>query len=215
MAHSCSAEQNSHADMSRASDPRAKAGPHCFVASLLISLSLSSGSQLGAFCVRIPDERLWLHLYNQSAASEQELTDLQRTVSEVFSHTSFTVFWVPSLSEGRSGIQRLEQSASKDISLTIVDRCIAFDRHTMGAATLETGRATVYYRRAQVLAHMADCPVSAGRIMGYVAAHEIAHLVLHSPQHSATGVLKSTWSRDDFRGMSQSRFWFVGEFSRR
>ena len=201
--------------MSRATDSRPKAGQYSFSSSLLISLFLLSVSQVGVCFARISEQTLTIHLYNQSAASEQELTDLQRTVSEVFSHTSFTVFWVSLSSEVDSRVRRVEQSASRDIYLTIVDRCTGADSHTMGAATLGTGRATVYYRRAQVLARMADCRVSAGKIMGYAGAHEIAHLILHSPRHSATGVLKSTWSLDDFRCMSQSRFWFVGEFSPR
>lgn len=200
--------------MSRATDSRPQGGQYSFFSSLLIPLLLLSVSQ-ARVCARTPEQILSIHLYNQSAASEQDLSDLQKTVNEVFSHTRVIVFWGPFPPEGRSGIQRVEQRASKDIFLTVVDRCTAVDRHIMGAATLGTGRATVYYRRAQVLARMADCRVSTGKILGYVASHEIAHLILHSSDHSANGVLKRAWSRDDFRVMSQSRFWFVGEFSRR
>jgi hypothetical protein len=83
----------------------------------------------------------------------------------------------------------------------------------MGAAMLGTGRATVYYHRAQVLARMAEYRISTGKILGYIASHEIGHLILQSSNHSAKGVLKRAWSRDEFRDMSQSQFWFAGEFS--
>lgn len=165
-------------------------------------------------CARTPAQILSIHLYNQSAASEQELSDLQKTVNEVFSHTWFTVLWVQSLHEGGPAIKRVEQSANEDIWVTIVDSWTGANQRTIGAATPGTGRATVYYRRAQLLARMAECPVSTGRILGYVTSHEIAHLILHSSDHSVTGVLKGVWSRDDFRDMAQSQFWFAGEFSR-
>jgi hypothetical protein len=193
-------------------DSRPKVGQYSFFSPLLISLFLLPLSQVRAGCARIFEQTLSIYLYNQSAASEQELSDLEKTVNEVFSHTRFTVFWVQSLSEGGSAIKRVEQSANEDISVTIVDSWTPVNCHVMGAATLGTGRATVYYRRAQVLARMAEYRVSTGKILGYVASHEIAHLILHSSDHSAKGVLKRAWSRDEFRDMSQSQFWFTGEF---
>lgn len=199
--------------MSRATDSRSKAGQYIFLSSLLISVFLLSDSQMRASCARISEQTFSIYLYNQSAASEQELSDLQRTVNEVFNHISFTIFWVQSLSVRRSAKEGFEQSANPDISLTIVDSWAGVDHHIMGAATLGTGRATVYYRRAQVLARMAECRVSTGQILGFVSSHEIAHLILHSSDHSAKGVLKGAWSLDDFHAMSQSHFWFAGEFS--
>lgn len=201
--------------MSSATDSRLQAGQYSFSSSLLISLFLLSVSQVGVCSAGISEQTLAIHLYNQSAASEQVLSDLKRTVDEVFSHTSFTIVWVEPLSKGRSGIKRVEQNAQQDIHLTIVDSKTGIDHRIMGAATLGTGRATVYYRRAQVLARMADCQVSTGEILGYAASHEIAHLILHSSDHSAKGVLKRDWSRDDFCDMSESHFWFSGEFGRR
>ena len=215
MAHECPVEQNSDAYMSRAMDPRPKAGQYSFFSSLLIPLLLLPFSQVRACCARISEQTLSIRLYNQSAASERELSDLQKTVNQVFSHIRFTVFWVQPLSEGGSQIKRVEQSANEDISVTIVDSWTPVNRHVIGAATLGTGRATVYYRRARVLARIAEYRVSTGQILGYIASHEIAHLILDSSGHSAKGVLKLAWSRDDLRDMSQNQFWFSGEFSHR
>lgn len=204
-------EQNSHAYMPTAVDSRPRDGQYSFFSPLLISLLLVPVSSVRACCATISEQTLSIYLHNQSAASEQEVSDLQKTVNEVFSHASFTVFWIQSLSERASAIK--EQSAKQNISVTIVDNWTPINGHVIGAATLGTGRATVNYRRAQVLARIADCRVSTGEILGYAASHEIAHLILHSSDHSAKGVFKRDWSRDDFCDMSRSHFWFVGEFS--
>jgi hypothetical protein len=176
----------------------------------------------GSVCITLlsSQERartLSIHIYNRSTASEEEVSEMQTTAAAVFSRARFRVVWLHCLSASGELAQTPEcnrQSDSTNISLTIINKWPGARSHDLGATTLGTGRATVYYQRVQLLAYMSDGRVSAGKLLGYAAAHEFAHLILGSSAHSAKGIFKATWSADDFRDMEENHFWFLGEFNR-
>jgi hypothetical protein len=57
--------------------------------------------------------------------------------------------------------------------------------------------ATIFYNRVEELARASES--SLGVILGHVMAHELGHLLLRSEEHSATGVMRKSWTRSDVR----------------
>jgi hypothetical protein len=69
--------------------------------------------------------------------------------------------------------------------------------------------ATVFYSR--VAAASAEFGVDPYQVLGCAMAHEIGHLLLGSQSHTATGLMRAQWSREDFRNAAQRSL----RFSRR
>ena len=61
--------------------------------------------------------------------------------------------------------------------------------------------ATVFYSR--VAAAAADFGVDAYPVLGCAMAHEVGHLLLGSQSHTTRGLMRPTWSRDDFVDAAQ------------
>jgi hypothetical protein len=180
-------------------------------------LFLVSGAPLALLSSQESARTLCIQTYNRSTASDQEISEMQITAAAVFSRARFRIIWVHCFPASVELVQNLECKGRGDgtnISLTVIDKWRGAKRQVMGAATLGTGRATVYYQRVRAMADVSGNRVSAGKLLGYAAAHEIAHLILGSSDHSAMGILKATWSSDDFRDMGQEHFWLAGELSR-
>ena len=51
----------------------------------------------------------------------------------------------------------------------------------------------------------------AGRVLGYILAHEIAHVLEGESRHSETGVMKAEWNQEEFRLMTVSGLTFALE----
>jgi hypothetical protein len=58
---------------------------------------------------------------------------------------------------------------------------------------------TLYKARVKRL--VANHPSLERAVVGYVLAHELAHVMQGVPRHSGSGILKAQWSKDDFERM--------------
>ena len=56
---------------------------------------------------------------------------------------------------------------------------------------------TIYADRIEATLH--NTVGSFPRILGHAFAHEIGHVLLRSPQHSAKGIMRATWNRADWQ----------------
>jgi hypothetical protein len=82
----------------------------------------------------------------------------------------------------------------------------------MGAAVVTdqgTRIAYVFYRQIESQARQYD--VSATMILASAIAHEVAHLLLPDGQHSAGGLMRACWTRDDFHRAEQGQLLFSTE----
>jgi hypothetical protein len=72
----------------------------------------------------------------------------------------------------------------------------ALPENTMGMASgtaLERGRvAYVFYGQTEQFS-----PLVRGRFLGHFMAHELGHLLLPQYSHSATGLMRARWNRED------------------
>jgi hypothetical protein len=68
---------------------------------------------------------------------------------------------------------------------------------------------SVFLERIQDAAAEANVPWDI--VLAYAAAHEAGHLLLGSEAHTARGVMKAHWGREDFEAMNQHQFHFIDQ----
>jgi hypothetical protein len=82
----------------------------------------------------------------------------------------------------------------------------------MGSAVVTdqgTQIAYVYYRQIESQARQYD--LSVAMILASAIAHEVAHLLLPTAQHSPAGLMRACWARDDFYRAEQGQLLFSTE----
>jgi hypothetical protein len=86
------------------------------------------------------------------------------------------------------------------------------EKPVMGAAVVTdqgTQIAYVYYRQIESQARQYD--VSVTMILASAISHEVAHLLLPGARHSPDGLMRASWTRDDFYRAEQGQLLFSTE----
>lgn len=68
---------------------------------------------------------------------------------------------------------------------------------------------SLFLERVQDAAAEANVPWDI--VLAYAAAHEVGHLLLGSEAHTARGVMKAHWGREDYEAMNQHQFHFIDQ----
>jgi len=68
---------------------------------------------------------------------------------------------------------------------------------------------SLFLERIQDAAEEANVPWDI--VLAYAAAHEVGHLLLGSEAHTARGVMKAHWGREDFQAMNQHQLHFIDQ----
>jgi hypothetical protein len=56
-----------------------------------------------------------------------------------------------------------------------------------------------------------DAPYGSARLLGYVLAHEVTHILEGEVRHSETGIMKAQWGADEHFKMEQGHLGFAAE----
>jgi hypothetical protein len=70
-------------------------------------------------------------------------------------------------------------------------------------------RIVIFYDRVEPLLRGHHAPQA--KILGYVLAHEIAHVLQGIARHSDTGIMRARWLENDFKQMGIGALTFTGE----
>jgi len=105
------------------------------------------------------------------------------------------------------------EAATRDIVIEIVAEAPI---HNGGSALAETSlnrdssaRTVIFYDRVESRLKRQRAPQAT--ILGYVLAHEIGHALQGVVRHSASGVMRATWTTDDFEQMGKDGLRFTEE----
>ncbi len=69
--------------------------------------------------------------------------------------------------------------------------------------------AAVFLDKAEALAR--DSGASTAQVLGHAMAHEIGHLLLETPEHSATGLMRARWSGSELQRAAWGHLLFTPE----
>src|SRR5262245_26741525 len=149
--------------------------------------------------------RVVVLVYDMSGTADGRLTVARDTATAVFKAASIRLDrheCGPSTSQ-RSDDGCLGPLGADVVRLRIVNAPPTIRSRVLGQALLpprgERGvLATVFADRVETTAALAH--VDPGRLLGRVAAHEIAHLLMTTPTHTSTGRMRAEWSADEMRG---------------
>jgi hypothetical protein len=167
---------------------------------------------------------LTIHVANRAEVDPMTLIQAERTATQVFKKAGVESRWVDSVlpSEGK-----LANPVYKGpfplthIQLTILPSLMAnrlglpynLPEDAMGLAPgsgPERQSVYVLYDRVEAFAskHIADTHVDTAQIFGHVIAHEIGHLLLNDPTHSASGIMRGPWNLWDLQNASYGHLLF-------
>jgi len=159
--------------------------------------------------------RIQTRVYNMAKVRPAVLSAALIEASEIFRRIGVEIEWVDGSSRQRLG--------SSQLYLRIIPRLFPTPRRPFGpnhlgyAATSEGGGvlATIFFDRVEELAW--GDPSFA---LGYAIAHELGHLLLgydrrNGSPHSASGLMRGPWQRDDLKPKARETMQFTPEDARR
>jgi hypothetical protein len=156
------------------------------------------------------DAKLILRVYNYARLDPVSMVLSEKVASTIFANVGIEVVWMDcSVSRPLSGGSPACQTrmGPTDLVLRILPGHMAIKLATrdepLGSAQTCTEsepacEVNTFYHRVDELATKG---YRADRVLGYVIAHEVAHVLL-GPRHSEEGILRGEWTRDDLDRIS-------------
>jgi len=156
------------------------------------------------------DAKLILRVYNYARLDPVSLALSEKVATTIFADVGIELVWMDcSVSRPLSHASPACQSRMGpiDLVLRILPRNMAIRLATrnepLGSAQTCTEsepacEVNAFYHRVDELATKG---YRADRVLGYVFAHEVAHVLL-GPVHSEEGILRGEWTRDDLERIS-------------
>lgn len=141
--------------------------------------------------------------YNQAGVAADTLARATSDVTRIFGEVGVEVAWT------NGGA--VELAGAFSIQLLLRRRPVDGAGSVMGTAIGETkvsgGSAFVFYERVLKSAHERQQDVA--RVLAYAMTHEMGHLLLPAPAHSAAGIMRSAWDGDDLRHIASGSLQFT------
>jgi hypothetical protein len=151
-------------------------------------------------------DRLAIHLHNQAGASHPILDGAIHEARRILARAGVETAWIEAPSDAPEA-RRFQLSArqpsaqapdTRGYLVVIVGRGGSAFQDTVGFALpgAHVGvHAVVLYNR--LLQIFEPALVSPQKALGWALAHEVGHVLLGSPDHSPTGLMKGHWDRLD------------------
>lgn len=156
--------------------------------------------------------QLLVFVYNHARVSTEIVLDAEKEASRVFRGLSLEVTWVNCWTRHTDSTTGLEPMTSTRLFVGIVPRAVKLSDAVFGVAFLGSdgnGRyADVFFESVRRL-RAEEPDVGEGRVLAYVMAHEIGHLLLGSNAHSEMGIMKPRWSAVELRKIEMGKLTFT------
>jgi hypothetical protein len=185
------------------------------------SLALGSALTL-SFAASSPVERpctpgrpaIIVLLYNYAQVPSEILDHAQQRVATIFSHAGVAIEWTDPLVDARYrvnpeknglGAFTVEMVLRPRMRVVQPDSSAPIMGTTPNGPHERGGTAFLFYDRVSLVAR--ERQQSLWDMLGCAMAHELGHLLLPAPAHSATGIMRAEWNGDDIR---HARFGSLG-----
>jgi hypothetical protein len=185
----------------------------CIVFGFILSLKVfPSRAEEG----RWPEAPVTVAVHNQAGVSSSTLLQAERTASSIFKQAGVDVDWancgLPAEALRIASSCRVIQFP-KHLQLVIARRSKNLTDSVLGISFLaEDGTgcySDVFFEPAEELHERFRFNVDLGTLLGHVVAHEIAHLLLGTNAHSATGIMRPHWNERDLADAGKGALLFT------
>ena len=167
------------------------------------------------------DYTLTIRLFDHSHTGAAQIREAQRGTEQILRHARIAVHWqsCPTMGSLSPDVAVCESLADLDhLDLVLLPdemaRKVSRGSQDFGLAVLaESGRlavrAYIFVDRAIDLANEEMIPWT--RILGYLMAHEIGHLLMGTNSHSLQGIMKGNWRRKEVKEALSGRLTFTSQ----
>jgi hypothetical protein len=142
------------------------------------------------------------------------LKDGQESAATTFAGIHVQLTWETELQQASTTISACSgRSTMNDLAIEIVPHAPpSFSNAALAMAMPYAAsgvRIVIFYDRVEPLLRGHNSPQA--KILGYVLAHEIAHVLQGIARHSDTGIMRARWLENDFKQMGIGALTFTGE----
>lgn len=181
----------------------------------------SAAALLGFLTLAIvnPREPTFYHvnaqINNKALAPAPLIWKSQAIATAIFAKIGIQLTW---RFDGRRPASKMVRSCggeshATDLAVEINSQAPASLSHTALALSIplsdSLGHIAIFYDR--VVPVLREHPSRQAAILGYVLAHEIAHVLQGVARHSETGIMRACWTENDFSQMGSGVLSFTAE----
>jgi hypothetical protein len=183
---------------------------NCLVSVFFLAATCNTFSKQGLASHQAQDiPKFAIRVYNYAHVPGKALVEAEQEATIIFREAGLETAWLDcplSMAEFEDYPACQQPSGPADLTLRILSRSMA-ERDPSGDDALGyalPGQASTPGRVANVFYHRVEELARKGQyfefqILGNAIAHEIGHLLLGSTGHSATGIMKAKWNREDLQ----------------
>jgi hypothetical protein len=174
----------------------------------LLYLIVGAKAQGGA-----PTSQITISVYNDAHAPVGSIASAETTASRIFGEAGLNVKWmncVP-LGDQAPASPCAEAAFPTHFHVRILTRARNLPRSVFGIAYLSANDNGCYADIfLQPIANLrAASEPEVGTVLGYVMAHEIAHLLLGPNSHSVDGIMRAHWQKQELRSATRGELLFT------
>ena len=145
-------------------------------------------------------------VYNHAAVALDTLARAEAQAAAIFGQAGVDIVWADPATDSRYSAISPTSNSLGTFTVQMVVRAHATGPavrgesemgRALGGGTETGGVARLFYDRVTTVAHERRRNVS--DVLGWAMAHEMGHLLLPYPSHSATGIMTAEWNADAFR----------------
>lgn len=195
---------------------------------LVLTSDPSAMAQSVAFGPREPNPVITIRVVNDAKIDRETGRRAQNVAARIFRKAAVEIRWVDAAPFSQNLLEAVEEPRLLDateIELRILSPATA-DRlslpgNVMGLAPgagPDRERVYVFYGRVKELAFRQvkqHCertiarPATVEQILGAMIAHELGHILLDLPSHSATGIMRGNWDQKDLHDVAYEDLLFT------
>jgi len=154
-----------------------------------------------------------ISVFNDAQISERTLLRAERVAAELFAHAGIRTDWMncgPAAERTEEQALCNEAAFPLHLQLRIRERSLNLGESTLGLSFLDTngigGHADVFFAGIGPIEQEAHLRTET--VLGLVMAHEVGHLLLGSKSHSASGIMRAHWQRQELSAAGEGALGF-------
>jgi predicted metalloprotease len=157
-----------------------------------------------------------IRVYSEVSLSSNVVSQAEEEAARIFQQAKIETLWVNCETSSPPTDSRChDQPGPMHLVLRIIPKALRAADSIFGMAFLSGSSGVygdVFFDPVKNLQR--DCGASVARVLGYVMAHEVGHLLLGSHSHSAIGIMCASWHGEQLRMVGMGTLFFTAEQAR-